>query len=111
MNIPYVGQLVDFYPDASTRWCAVVTEVQPPSSSTSLQRPACHLLVFPPGKEAEVWTDVEGVEDTADDSPELVERWAFQHEFNLQQNEDDGDDSPQGTKTNQHVGEIQNITE
>ena len=101
---PFVGQWVDFYPDNHTRLAALVVEVHLPSDSPTF-RPNVNLIAFKPDGLSDVWLEVEPVEAQPDeDYPELSEKWGFQHEFMLQQ--DEGHHDYMGTNTNEHVGEV-----
>lgn len=106
---PYVGLWVDFYPDNSTRCAAVVTEVHP--NMGDLHRPKVNLQCFKPDGEIEPWVEVPAAEAGIDEElPDLTEKWGYQHEFMLHNDEEDDEDK-KGTQTNDHVGEISLIIE
>lgn len=107
-NLPYVGQIVDYYPNNHTRLAAIVTEVE--ASSDIYSRPKVNLTVFNPESASDLFVDVEPVdEQKARVDPqdvELADRWGFQHEFFLAINEAEQDVNtvPKGTACNLHVG-------
>lgn len=101
-NLPYVGQLVDFYPNNTTRFAALVIEVH--ETEDISERPLVNLKVFKPDGEMETWEEVEPVQMQVEDDTELKEKWGFQHEFLLQVNETEP--TMLGTNSNNHVGDI-----
>jgi hypothetical protein len=111
-NQPYVGMLLNYYPDNQTRLCAICTEVH--SIDDLNYRPSVNLAIFNPDATIDQGEDIEPVNaEDASDNPNdttLEGKWSFPHEFLLHITEEDqntqGTENPIGTKTNLHVGEV-----
>lgn len=103
---PHIGQIVDYYPDASTRFAAIIVQSHPSEDS---ERPTLSLQVFHPNGDIGFKSKVKPVDQNEfdDNNPDqnvLTDRWGYAHEFAILQDEDE--EATLGTKTNQHVGTI-----
>lgn len=117
-NQPYIGQLLDYYPDNRTRLCAICTEVLPIDDLNN--RPNINIAIFNADATIDQGEDIEPINaEEASENPnetDLEGKWAFQHEFLLHTKEgleEDGQnleqENPPGTKTNLHVGEFNTL--
>lgn len=102
-SLPFVGQLVDYYPDNETRNAALVTEVHIQTETEN--RPKVNLAVFEADGSIAQAVDIEAVQD----GDELADRWSFQQEYDLlgDHSEESPDTPFQGTKSNSHVNTVQ----
>lgn len=102
-SIPYVGQLVDYFPTNNFRGVAVVLEVHP---CDEVCRPRVDLSFFK-GDKLQYCKEVEPVApdpEQLEDEIDLEGRWAFQQEFNINTPVDVDDSNLLGTQSNRHVG-------
>lgn len=105
-EIPFIGQIVHYYPDKHTRLAALVIEVHKITreDSQELVRPPINLKVWQPdGKVVTVLHVFSFQEET------FVERWSFINEIATLQKKDDedlDDENILGTNSNSHVGII-----
>lgn len=110
-NLPFVGQIVDYYPNNTTRLSAQVAQVH--ASNDISTRPSLNLLILNPDGTQDQGEDIEPVnEHQASVSPDEVDlegKWGFAHEFFLHIDTSTGDENsvPKGTECNLHVGMIE----
>lgn len=109
-GIPFIGQLVHFYPDSHTRLAAFVVETSPPErdESQNYKRPNCDLFIpsllqvcKSPSSSFRTAVLPANIE-LPDESPEGC--WSFPNEIAVLQKTDS--EELRGTLSNLHVGSI-----
>lgn len=105
--IPYIGQLLHFHPDKSTRLAAWVCEVHPSERNTitlDVTRPFVRLKVLNAEGSFSLQDRVPAARLDDPDLTDLTGTWTFPNEFATLQINDSSDEDTSGTKSNIHVG-------
>lgn len=102
-STPYVGQVLDFYPNENARHAAICTEVFP---TDGIERPKINLMSFTPDGEAIPYLAVSPAQISPEGQSILKECWGFLHEFAILQKADLLAEEEKGTVTNRHVGTL-----
>lgn len=103
-NLPHIGQIIDFYPTPSERNAALIVEV---FESDEISRPDVAILQFQPNGDIIAHERIHAVDP--EDEENLEGRWAFSHEFTLQQSESHEEQTELGTQSNRFVGQLEAI--
>lgn len=109
-QIPFIGQVVHFWPNPSQKFAAIVTETFPANRDDGgdLARPEVNLRIFfPSGPEFYKDHAMENVKPLdIESSPEsFKDVWTFVNEFATLQTDDIDEETIPGTKANFWVGE------
>lgn len=110
MNSPCVGLIVDYYSSPSERNAALVTNFKTEGEDFTTQ-PRCDLQIFLPNGKIIFEKDVPYVDKDAsagDQPAEIAQRWAFAHEFPVEQEAGHDPDTEQGINSNALVGQLNN---
>ena len=106
VEIPYVGQMVNYHLDEGSRFAAIVTEVHP---QVEEERPAINLVVFLPDGKLQPFTKVLPYSTDPDDDERLLrsKRWSFNQEIMVETDGEEADPTEfKGTVSNLHVGVV-----
>lgn len=105
-QIPFIGQIVHFWPDPSQKFAAIVVETFPANRNDGgdLNRPNVNLQVYSPGGDTTFFPSVPPLD--IESSPETFKDvWTFVNEFATLQTDEVDEETILGTKANFWVGE------
>ncbi len=100
---PYVGQMLDYYPEDDARVAALCVQVH---HFDGISRPLLDLQIFWADGSLDFKAKVPPAMSADIEAPNLKEHWGFQHEFAILQDGEQLPEEEMGTQTNRHVGQI-----